>query len=283
MGESTPARYQAIEEYLASLCRTQSPGTLLPSETELSARFGVSRMTARHAVQNLAQAGLVDRRRGSGTFVAAPPLHRQDGVLLSFTEDMARRGMSVSSRLLSAELTTAPDDAVALGLAPTAMVVRIDRVRFADGLPMARERVVLPGEFARVLESDLEAGSLHEALRLLGRRMNRASGHVTARMANADEARLLQLSPPAAMLVEWRTIYDDQDRKVERTETAYVGTRWVMDTGSFVVSSLSAHSAAPSAPATVPSAAGTTGSSDGRRGVRRRSSPRKGSSSQSPA
>lgn len=234
MASSRP-RYQAIEAWVAEQCRALPAGSLLPSEAELAARFSVSRMTARQAVQNLAAAGLVERRRGAGTFVAPPLLHRTKNVLLSFTEDMRARGMTSSSRILTAELISAPEKATSLGLPPTAWVVELVRVRFADGVPLALEKVILPGEFQAVLERDLENGSLHAALTAMGRTIAHAQGYVTARMATDEEARLLDLEPPVALLVESRVIYDTADRPVERTETTYVASRWVIDTGAYRV------------------------------------------------
>lgn len=228
-------RYQAIEEWLVEQCRILPAGSLLPSEAELATRFSVSRMTARQAVQNLANSGLVERRRGAGTFVSPPRIHRKENVLLSFTEDMKLRGMASSSKVLKAHLISSPDTAIALGLAPTSWIVELVRVRFADRVPVALERVALPGEFNGVLEHDLETGSLHAALRSMGRQISHAHGYVTARLADEEEAELLELELPASLLVESRVIYDDSDRPVERTETSYVASRWVIDTGSYHV------------------------------------------------
>lgn len=226
-------RYKEIEDWLIEHCKTLPPGSLLPSEPELATKFSVSRMTARQAVQNLAKAGLVDRRRGAGTFVAPPLLHRQEGLLLSFTEDMRQRGMQSSSRVLTGEVATSPEDAIALGLQPSGWIVRLERVRYADNVPLAIERVSLPGEFSEVLNFDLENGSLHDALRSLGRQMSHARGYVTARLATDAEAEILGLVSPVPLLVESRTIYDPAERPVERTETAYVAARWVIDTGTY--------------------------------------------------
>jgi GntR family transcriptional regulator len=224
-------RYQEIEDWLTELCNSLPAGSLLPSEPELAARFSVSRMTARQAVQNLARAGRIDRRRGAGTFVAPPRLHRDEGILLSFTEDMRRRGMKTSSRVIRSEIVTSPDDAVALGLQPSSWVVKIERVRFADDVPLALERVRLPGSLSAVLDADLEHTSLHEWIRRAGHTIDHATGYVTARLADKGDAELLELTLPAALLVESRMVYDGNGRPLERTETAYVASRWVIDTG----------------------------------------------------
>lgn len=229
-----PARYRVIEAWLRERCATLPAGSLLPAESELAERFQVSRMTARQALQNLAAEGLIERRRGAGTFVAPTPLHRADSVLLSFTQDMQRRGMTASSRIVSAGLITSPAEAVQLGRRPDTWVVRIDRIRLADGVPVARERATLPEEFKAVLDHDLESGSLDTALTKLGRQWGKASGYVSARLASEDDAQALELEMPAALLVESRLVYDVEGRPVERTETAYVASRWVIDTGLYV-------------------------------------------------
>ncbi len=233
-GNQGKARYLEIEEWLRVQCSSLPTGSLLPTENELAERFGVSRMTARQAYQRLAQLGLIERRRGAGSFVLPPPLHREEAVLRSFTQDMRARGLTPSSKVIRAEVGTSPAAATALGLSPTQWVVSIERVRYADGVAVALERTALPGEFAPVLEADLEHGSLHQALAGLGRELGRASGYVTARLATPQETSLLELTEPAALLVETRLITDRTGRPVESTESAYVGARWVLDTGSFV-------------------------------------------------
>ena len=263
-------RYREIEAWLRAKCQSSPPGTQLPPEVELADRFDVSRMTARQAVLNLAHEGLVERHRGVGTFVAARPLHRADSILYSFTDDMRRRGMVPSSRIISVGMGSSPAEAVALGLPSTAWLVCIDRVRLADGVPVARERVRLPGEFRAVLDHDLEGGSLHAALAEMGRVLGRATGYVRAQLATPKDAELLRLDLPATLLVETRVIHDLDDRPVESTETSYVGSRWVINTGSYVPASMlastgansvngaDAANAAPIAPAPVPSSAATS-------------------------
>jgi hypothetical protein len=129
---SRQSRYREIEGYLRTLVEGARPGDPLPSEAELCERFSVSRMTVRQALAELTNDGLVERRRGQGTFVAHRPVHRRPGVFLSFTEEMHRRGAQATSRLLSAGLDDPRrPEAEDLGLAPGSRVVRVVRVRLA--------------------------------------------------------------------------------------------------------------------------------------------------------
>src|SRR4030095_10454757 len=140
-------RYREIEHFLRTQVEGARRGYPLPSEAELCERFSVSRMTVRQAVQELTNDGLVERRRGQGTFVAHRPVHRRPGVVLSFSEEMNRRGMQATSRLLSAGMDDPHrSETLDLGLGPDSQVVRVIRVRLADGVPVALEEAALiPG------------------------------------------------------------------------------------------------------------------------------------------
>jgi GntR family transcriptional regulator len=229
-GKTGQTRYRAIEQYLRALVERAGPGDPLPSEAELCERFSVSRMTVRQALQELTNDGLVERRRGQGTFVAHRPVHRRPGVFLSFTEEMNRRGLRASSRLLSAGLDDPRrPETLDLGLAPDSQVVRVVRVRLADGVAVALEDAALVPELAWVLDEDLGGGSLHGALAGRGTVATRATGTITARLARASETELLDLTPQSALLVELRILFDQEGRVFERTETRYVADRYVID------------------------------------------------------
>src|SRR3954451_3594840 len=93
-------RYLEIERALRADIARLRPGDPLPSDAELCERFGVSRMTARQGVKRLADANLVFRVPGQGTFVADPSVHRRAGALRSFSDDMRTRGLSPHSKVL---------------------------------------------------------------------------------------------------------------------------------------------------------------------------------------
>lgn len=143
------------------------PGDRMPSERELSARWGVARMTVRHAMDTLVAEGLVVRRQGSGTYVAAQPMVRFLG-LTSFTQDMRDRGLVPASRLLAFGVD--PADAMLaarLQVPPGERTVSFTRLRLGSGEPMAVETVWIPAMLVPGLgPRDLD-GSLYE---LLGRR-----------------------------------------------------------------------------------------------------------------
>ena len=220
-------RYEQIATYLRGLIDDSAPGDRLPSDAELCERFGVSRMTARQAVQKLAAEGLLERRRGAGTFVAANPVPRELGSPLSFTETMARRGMVASSQLLEfGPVIPTEAERTALQIGDGEAWV-LERLRLADGVPMAVERVVMPAGLALTIGVDLERASLHEAFEGLGHHPAEAHAEVSAERASKRLRELLQLPPSGVVLSETRTIFDQTGRPLERTVTSYSASRYV--------------------------------------------------------
>ncbi|MFC7585619.1 GntR family transcriptional regulator [Nonomuraea antimicrobica] len=221
-------RHQAVERHLRSRIANLHPGDAVESDAELSALFNVSRMTVRQAAQRLVDEGLIYRVPGVGTFVAEPKVHRDMARLRSFTEEMARRGAVAGSRMLSAELRTGTAvELAALHLAPRSMVTHVRRLRLADGKPVAIENVVLPMSCSAVLNEDLAHSSLHEALRALGEIPTNATGTLVAVNADAEDAKLLQVEPGSALLVEERLIVNQNGQPLEKTQTRYVGDEFV--------------------------------------------------------
>jgi GntR family transcriptional regulator len=165
--QQTPL-YAAVERVLAAEIQdgTLAIGEQLPTEEQLVARFRVSRITVRRAVQNLAGRGLVEVRWGRGTFVAAPRLTQPLTSLTGFVEDMAALGRSATARVLRVESVPAdPATAAALELDPGALVTHIERVRLADGRPISLDDTWLPAELgARVAIADLTGRPVFELL-----------------------------------------------------------------------------------------------------------------------
>ncbi len=126
-----------------------------------------------------------------------------------------------------------PEEIDALGLEADAEVVRVERIRLADGVPIAFEDAAVRREHGAVLDADLTTGSLHAALERLGVVATSASGTVTARPARRAEAEWLDIPTRAALLVELRLLFDQQGRPFERTETRYVADRYVIDVMHF--------------------------------------------------
>ena len=224
-------QWRRIEHALRERIATLRPGDALPSDADLCEEFGVSRMTARNAMQHLADEGLVLRIPGKGSFVAEPPAHRRADRLLTFSREMERRGRQPSSRVLAREIRpSTAEEAAVLGLASGEPVVALRRLRCADDEPIAVEMAILVrATAAAVMGADLETGSLHDALARGGYHLLRGTATIAAAPATHEDARLLGLHAGDALLVERRVIMDAQGRRIEATESRYPGDRYALD------------------------------------------------------
>jgi GntR family transcriptional regulator, N-acetylglucosamine utilization regulator len=193
----------------------------LPPERDLAEEFGVSRITVRKALDALVSEGLLTRRQGAGTFVAAR-VEKSFSKLSSFTEDMISRGRRPESVWLSRSSgAVTPEESLTLGLSPGALVYRFNRIRYADGAPMALEYSTVPGF---CLPSETGVGeSLYEALDKQGMRPARALQRLRAVLFTAERARLLSVSDGSpGLLIERRGFLRD-GRVVEFTQSYYRG------------------------------------------------------------
>ena len=149
--------YAQVEDVLAERISSGAlpVGTQLPSEEELIREFAVSRTTIRTTIQNLVRQGLVEIRRGRGTFVASPRMIQELTELTGFVEDMRMLGRTPTARVLGRDVVPA-DRLVADRLAVTAgtPVVRIRRVRLSDGVPLSFDETYLPGDLGRKVAAD---------------------------------------------------------------------------------------------------------------------------------
>ena len=206
------------------------PGDALPSERDLAIKVDVSRVTVRKAVLQLVQDGVLVQRHGSGTFVAPLPPRVEQSLseLTSFTDDMARRGMSVSAQWLDRGLYfPSPEETVILGLTAGERVARISRLRLTGDTPLAIERASLSA--AVLPEPKVLTDSLYRLLEKSGNRPVRAIQRIRAAILSGADADLLRVPAGSAGLNIERTSYLASGRVIEFTRSIYRG-----DTYDFV-------------------------------------------------
>jgi GntR family transcriptional regulator len=184
------------------------PGDMVASERELAKTHKVSLMTARHALADLAREGMVERRHGSGTFVAPPKIHFNK--LMSYTEQMASRGLAANSRIISSGvLDNEPEIAARLSLSASSHLFTLERVRQAADEPFALETCYLSAdEFPALAGGTLERGSLFVTLeREYGIELAYADEEIDATAADLKTAELLAVTRGAPLLRIRQLIY----------------------------------------------------------------------------
>jgi GntR family transcriptional regulator len=197
------------------------PRETLPAEREIVSRMNVSRITVRKAIAELVDEGLLIRQQGSGTFVASR-VEKQFFQLSSFSEDMAARGFTVRNEWIRKDSgTITPDEALTFGLSPGSRVFRLQRVRYANEIPMAVEYATIAG-FA--LKSEDEIGkSLYDALEAAGNRPVRALQRMRAVMFEGEQAELLRVAERTPALFIERRGFNQAGRMIELTKSWYCG------------------------------------------------------------
>jgi GntR family transcriptional regulator len=189
----------------------------LPSERTLSEQLNVSRVTARKAIDQLVEQGLVVRRRGSGNYIA-PRIEQPLSNLSSFSEQLQQRGYKPGSRWLKRAIVTASaDEQMSLGLSPNSKVARLERLRLADDVVMAYEVSVLPQ--SAVSKPETIGDSLYQYLESVGKAPARALQHIRAMNASAELAGRLEVPEGQAVLFITRIAYLESGEAVELTHS----------------------------------------------------------------
>ena len=215
--ESGTPLYLQLARHLGEAIRSgrYEPHEALPSERTLSESLGLSRVTTRKAIDQLASQGLIVRRRGSGNYIA-PRIQQPLSRLTSFSEQLRARGYSPSSRWVSREVTAAsPEEREILRLRPGARVARLQRLRIADGEVVSFEESLLPAGIVPV-PAEVE-GSLYEFLDARRSTPVRALQHIRALNAPAQLARRLGVPAGRAVLFVTRIGYLASGEPVELT------------------------------------------------------------------
>lgn len=202
-------------------------GTAIPSERQLSADLGVSRLTLRAALDDLAREGYLVRRRGSGTYVQQPKIS-QELTITSFSEDMRKRGMAPGSRTLSIDTILA---GARLGrflqVSPGEKILQIKRLRLADGETMAIETLHIPERLAPGLTAKDLSGSFYELLRSrYGILIASGTQAIEPTVTNEEESAALGVPLHSPAFLFERTSRDQNDRTVEFVQSVYRGDRY---------------------------------------------------------
>jgi GntR family transcriptional regulator len=220
--------YAQIERILAASIEAGElrPGDRLPPEDSLIARFAVSRTTIRMTIQNLARRGLVEIRRGRGTFVAQPKITQELSGLTGFVEDMQAIGLKATARLVDQKVMPATRPvAEQLAMAEGTPVVRIQRVRLADGKPVSFDETYLPLEIGeKIMANDLEVEPIFTLLEeKYDMPLVEADYRLEAVYADDIVARALRVAPGSPIFLIERTSYCTGRRPIDYERLHYRG------------------------------------------------------------
>ncbi len=226
---SLPIYRQVIHALWESVQRRElRAGQRAPSERELADRYGISRMTARAALRELINDGVLYTVHGKGTFVTQAKVQQPLNRLTSFTEDMRARGLAPGARVLSQGVEPASlHVAERLRLVDGAPVVVIRRLRLADDEPMSVETVHLDaGRFESILHHDLARESLYNILAARGVTLAWSDQWLEATIARAADSEILCVPRGSALLRIERTSYDAAEQPVEFVNSLYRADRY---------------------------------------------------------
>ena len=220
-------RYQEIAEELRRRARAAPPGTVLPSESELSAEFAASRVTVRRALELVRDEGLIAARQGFGWFVAAEPVRQRLERLLTIESQLETSGLDAERRVVEFEFVRPPAHVMAeLG---AERVLRVKRVNLADGEPFAVVTVWCPAELGQRLSiADVERHPFYE---LLDVELRGATQTIAADLADAADAELLAVPVGSPLLKCRRVTTDTTARPVLMSEHLFPAhrTEFVVD------------------------------------------------------
>jgi DNA-binding GntR family transcriptional regulator len=222
-----PLYFQIAQEMERAISSGElGPGYRLPNEISLADDLGLSRPTMRRAIQELVDKGLLVRKRGVGTQVVHGEV-RRPVELTSLFDDLSRTHQNPTTTLLVKELIPA-DGRIAgeLDVPVGREILRLRRLRWTNGEPLAILENYLPGDLLDASDADFETKGLYQLMRSRGVNLRVAKQRIGARAGTAEECRLLSEKRGSALLTMDRATYDDSGRTVEWGHHVYRASKY---------------------------------------------------------
>ena len=222
--------YHQLEEQIKSQIESGElrPNEAIPSEREFTEKYQISRMTVRQALTNLVNEGLLYRKKGCGTFVSERKVEQVLNRLTSFSEEMLKRGLKPRSNILSYETVVAnPSVSAKLGLAVNEPVLRIERIRLADDVPMAIETSYMPLHLTKGLTEELAKDSIYQFIEeQLSLKISEANQELEAIAANEHEAYHLNIPKGSPVLRMKMVSYLEDETPFEYVKSSFRADRY---------------------------------------------------------
>ena len=223
--------YQQIVDHVRSLVEKKElrEGETFCSEGDISRALGISKMPVRQAFQKLRAEGLLIVAKGKRPVIGSGRVPWNFQQLRGFSEEMRRRGLVPSARVLGMELAQPQlDVAQALKLAVAEKIYCLRRLRFVNGEPVALVTSYLPARiFAGIDKHDLEKQSLYHVFeQVYKRKLHWAEESIGTTIGEEEDARILETEPGSALLVIKETAYDTQNVPLEYSVSLLRGDRY---------------------------------------------------------
>lgn len=202
-------------------------GDRIPAERQLAVKFGVSRMTLRQAIKTLEEEGILERRLGSGTYVASQKVQEKMSGIMSFTEITKANGQKPSSKLISYQIgKPSLSEKERLALDGDEDVLRMERIRYADQTPICYEVVTIPYDLVKNISKEDISTHLYEALSQNNYEIGKVTEHISAAVSNEQDARLLNARKGEALITRRQVTELADGKPFEYTRARYVAERF---------------------------------------------------------
>jgi GntR family transcriptional regulator len=202
-------------------------GSRIPAERQLALKFGVSRMTLRQAIKTLEDEGILEQRLGSGTYVANQKVQEKMSGIMSFTEITHANGQVPSSKLISYRVGKPTlSESERLGLTDNQEILRMERIRYADNIPICYEVVTIPQQLIMGMSKSDISAHLYHTLKKNGYQIGRVTEHISAAIANENTARLLDAKKGEALITRLQVTELSTGEPFEYTRASYVADRF---------------------------------------------------------
>lgn len=230
LNSAVPLYAQLLERFRRQIESGElKPGDRFPAELDLAQQYGVARITIRRAIEELVQDGLLVRRQGKGSFVAAPKIDRELVNVSSFTARMQARGLQPGSKVVGVHVIAATGSlAHNLGVPVDSPVAEIQRVRYANDEPMSLEASYVSLERCPgINQVDFNNHSLYQVLESIYS-LRPAGSRKTLELAFAthQESQLLQVSAGAPLFLLKAVVSTADDRVMEYAKLLFRGDRF---------------------------------------------------------
>ncbi|MDR2977011.1 MAG: GntR family transcriptional regulator [Streptococcaceae bacterium] len=207
--------------------KTYQVGRRLPSERELAEKFNVTRTTLRQAITALCDEGILERRVGAGTFVVGQRVRERMRGTISFTEIIKLQGKRPSSKIVSYVKVVANDiEREKLKLAANAQIIRMERIRYADGLPICFEVACIPAFLVSKFKKEEVTKHFFATLESDGKIIGRSEQTISSKNASQELARYLEIKPGSAILTVTQVSHLSDETPFEYVLSSYVGDRF---------------------------------------------------------